>query len=280
MGYKSDAFDVLAKLKNGQCITLPELVAKICQKNKTTEARVRGTICGTTSSKLFGDPKFQKKYAEIKGSPVTIYRKPVPPELENQQHTQNYNSPTKQKVREKIFSYIGDKKNVKILTMGSKEGLDVKHVFSINACAKVYNVERDAETLKEYQKNNFPTIDILANLDDAIDEIKDKLDIFNYDSIGYASAQMHDTLEKINSKKMTEYFALTMQDIQNFRNHGRWVTWARKKYSGKKPTEEWLIATMNNYQIIKKIHYRKDERSLRMVVYILKLKPTFEEEFI
>jgi hypothetical protein len=269
-GYKRYALNTLKKLKNGESITQVELTKKVCKKFNTTRPRVVGTIFGTTPVKLYGCKEFKNNFEIIRNSRISIFKKPVPPIILEKVYHHNYVSPIKQKVREIVYKSLED--NSKILTMGAEDGLDIKYAFSKYPNAKIYNVERFKEVLNEYKRNNLPTIDILAPLDKAIDQIPEQLDFIYYDSIGYACESMNNILCKINSNKKSKKIALTISNIKKFRNHGKWAEWARNNFKSENPTEEWLRYVMNNYNIVEKIVYRKEEKSREMVVYIMKLK--------
>jgi hypothetical protein len=270
MSYMNESVKLIKKIKPGSTITQVEILTQIAKKFNTTKERVRGTICGTAPHKLYGLEFFHNNYVFAR-KPARVIRKPIP-RTENIYY-ENYISKEKQKIRE-LVSKCTRKKKPKILTMAASEGLCVKYFLEIFQEPKIYNIERYENILDKYKKLNLPTIDLLGSFENCINDINEKLDVIFYDTVGYACEQMNTSLKTINDNKKTNHLIITMMDIQKFRNHGKWVEWARKKFKNKNPTEQWIKFVLNNYEITKKIKYNKNKElgCRTMVVYVAKLK--------
>ncbi|MCK9441178.1 MAG: hypothetical protein M0Q13_07135 [Methanothrix sp.] len=268
---------IVQSLKEGDYINQVDLLKKVSLICDTIPSRVRGSVCGDSPHKLYGQKWFKKDFVFVRHKKGVhgsrIYRKPLPEgEVE---YKITYNTIAKERTRKKIFKYIDNVENPVIVTMASFEGLDVKHILNKNNNAKIYNIEKYNHILDEYKKMNLPTINLLGLFSDKIKEIKEHINIIYYDTMGYASEDHEKALSIVNNNFMCDYIAVAFINIKKFRGvNSEWKKWAIKKFISNDPTKEWIEYTMFNYKNIKYFSYNqnKDKGGRGMRVFIFKRK--------
>lgn len=267
--------EVIVKLLNeGEFIDQTDLIKKVSKVCNIEEESVRGGICGTTSHKLYGQEWFKQGFAyvnRLKGvNGARIYRKPLPEGVEEYQRT--YDTSMKERTREKIFEYIDDIENPIVVTMASFEGLDVKHVLAKHKNAIIYNIENNKETLNKYKKLKLPTIDLFGNFSEKILDVKDKVDIVYYDTVGYACPEHEQSLVILNNNLRPKFIAVAFIDIKRFRGaDSTWRKWAEEQFTSDDPTLEWLEYTMFNYKLNEHFSYNQNKenggRGMRVFIF-------------
>lgn len=260
-----------------RAITQRELIEKVSKKTGCTRESVRGTIIGDANGKkLFGQVKFKKRWAvcvanKISGEKKRFVRRSDLQKGDVEAHI-SYDTPNKKAARERGLKYLkGPSPNV--ITLASKEGYCVKTILKRFPTAKIFNIERDQETLKAWKSKKIPTFNFQGDLVEFVHtpmfETR-KFDLLNADLMSYASSRLHDMLSHLNELANVKIIVLTLSGIRNFRNTGKWVTAARLKYRSNDPTREWLLDVMRKYKMLDEWFYTRDprggSRAMRMFV--------------
>lgn len=265
--------NILKKTKRDS-ILQTELLEEICLKTGCSKESVRGTVAGTSERKLYGHKEVAGQWAYCIG-PSRLVRKSRLKKSDTVFRV-NYNTEAKVAARAKSFKSLAGRKNANILTMAGENGHCVRQFLSINKNFKIYNCERDQAVRAKFSKTKLPVVSTFAGtIGDAIRESEIKFDFVYYDSVGYACDYINKDFKFINENKKTKEIAITLLDIENFRNTGDFAAWARQKFGKKKrPTLSWLKYTFSNYRLVETFSYnREEEKNSRcMRVFILRLK--------
>ena len=245
---------------------------------------VRGTTFGT-SDKFTSQPWFTKKYKKvmihtINGKQSCIINKELfaikLTEDSGNKLGASYDSEEKKKARVHIYKETLSKKSPYILTMGGEKGLDIKYALEKNDNCDIINIEKKKPVFELYKELGYNTTDFNTDMLNFLSSIinSNKFDLINYDSFGYISKNMNDTLVLINEHKRTKYLALTVQHMKKgFRNTGEFAKFIRMKYKDSDNSQfECIMDIMTNYVLVSEYHYKQSKTSKPMVVYKFKLK--------
>ncbi len=171
------------------------------------------------------------------------------------------------------------KRPVNILTMAGAEGHDVKRFLEINPMSRIDNVEKNRNIFEAIAEKNFPNMDNhCSDMRSFLIDNTDKFfDVINFDSDGYVSQSLDNTLKVIDEYQMADFVCLTIQNLKNFRNTGEFIIALRRKYAGyDDPTKEYIENdVLFNYDIVKDFVYNRGQegtKSVDMWTIIFKLR--------
>lgn len=262
-----------------------ELNALVAKYKNISVASVRGSLWGGDLTprphKLMGTPVFKRgwfmgrhatgKKKLIKIGVKTTYL-PIKP---------TYDTPEKQKARRRggeACLKLCNTNKPKILTMASEHAHDVHGFLAVKPKSIVYNVENNPLVFAKVLKLDLPMTSRLCDISTIVEDMPDNFfDLINYDTDGYASQMMDDTLKTINRKRSAKWVCVTFQDLKQFRNHGKFATRCREQYGNyDNPTMEYLkTEPMTNYKLTRSFTYNRSpdgmpSANMRTVVYRLK----------
>ena len=224
---------------------------------------VRGSTIGYQYPKLGGQDWFKMNWTYMRstdGVPARFVKGKDEIPLGN-----SYNHETKHKSRQFVFRNIRKLTNPKVLTLAGHEGLDVKYIFKQNKNARIFNVEKHFNILREYKKHKLPTHDMNTTISTFIRSIDQTFDHIFYDSVSYLCGYIANDLEYINDNKMTKIISVNLMDMNGIRNHGRFANYMREKFKSKKnKTLAAVKYIMSNYRYIGSYGYKCGGNSIGM----------------
>jgi len=266
-----------------------KLTEFVANKKKISVASVNGTLYGGNITpmphKLMGSKEFKKNWVTCKSSTgqVRFVRKTSKKNKPEEHVILSYDTEGKREARKNgVEKYLKKfkKTNPIILTMAGPEALDVKSLLNVKPNAIIHNVDNNPNVLEFSMKLGLPMLNYFGNISSLVENMpKEYYDIINYDSDGYLSNGMAETLKTINRKRAGKYVCLTLQNLKNIRNHGKFANYLREKY-GKydNPTLMYLYTEpMTNYEIVDAFTYNRNQdnmrsKSMRTIVYKRKEK--------
>lgn len=240
--------------------------------HKTTES-IRGTVMGVANYKILENSKVNKTWRFAR-NPARFVRKGS--KYEKDIYDFSYNTKEKRNARKRIFSHLPRKRNPTILTLASNKGYCVKTILKRYKNPNIINVEQNEKILKEWIQGGIKTKNYLTTLEKFVKSSNFKnetFDFVNLDLMGYASMKSNKTFTAINQTNNCKCIAITLQYLKKFRNHGRFVEWAKEKYYRfDDPTLEWIKDVFSNYTLDDVFVYNRDKshQGVAMRVFIFK----------
>lgn len=236
---------------------------------------VRGSIIGTRGGKLFGTGSFQRRWDVCRraaGKGARFIRKGAA--AVSEVYEVSYDTPTKKAARERGLACLPDSPCT-VMTLASNEGHCVKYIMDKNPANIIHNVEFDRDVLNQWQSQGFNTEDYLGTVSSFIRTQRFRETHYaalNLDLMGYLCGGLNDDLAYLNNLDNWDHLVLTLQGIRNFRNHGRFVSWAKRRYRRyADPTQRCLKETLSSATLQDAWFYRRDPskdcRDMRMFVF-------------
>ena len=272
-----DASVAFLKKSKKDVITQVEFLRAISKITNTTTESVRGTMMGIADYKIMQDDYVSKRWIHAR-SPARFIRRGTKYEAMYTNAKVVYNTKAKKQARSRILKHIPSKRNPTILTLASSEGYCVQDILKRFKTPNIINVEKDRNVLNKWEQKNIPTVNYLCDLTKFISSPKFKsmnIDFANLDLMGYASLKSHGQFTQLNEMKNCNTIAITLQYLKRFRNHGRFVDWAKLMYGHyEDPTLKWITNVFSNYNMIDTFTYNRDKKNkgMPMRVFIFKVK--------
>jgi len=260
---------------------LTELIAK---KKKISPASVNGSLYGGNITpmphKLMGSEEFKKNWVTCKSSTgqIRFVRKTSKKNKPKEHVILSYDTEGKREARKNgVEKYLKKfkKSNPIVLTMAGPKALDVKSLLKIKPTTIIHNVDNNPAVLEASMKLKLPMLNYFGSISSLVENMPEEYyDIINYDSDGYLSDEMAKTLKIINRKRAAKYVCLTLQNLKNIRNHGKFANYLKEKYGRyDNPTLMYLYTEpMTNYEIVDDFTYNRNQdnimsKNMRTIVY-------------
>lgn len=190
----------------------------------------------------------------------------------------DYNTMEKAQARELVFKNIGLVRRPKIVTLPNRNGYDVDLIKKLNPTSIIYCVERYEHIFNEYiKKCKFKGIKFYRGLIHKFlhDHRNHTFDVIFYDCHSYWCPSMFKDLQLINQMKMTHEIGITLVNIKQVRNHGKWFDQIRKQYADVPDQQQLALMfdVLTNYKCIGQLSYRgcNKGRKKNMVLYQFQL---------
>jgi hypothetical protein len=266
-GMMEEALRILKTTRKKE-ITQTELLRRVATRTGRPVDTVRGTVIGWRSDKLMGKPEIVRAWVYCR-NPTRFVQKRYAKDA----YQPSYDTPEKKKARLRSFAEFLkiDKPAPRVLTLGADSGYCVRQILSVAPMAEVVNVEKDPDVLARYEALDFPTTNYLGALEDFVAEDGLEFDFLNLDLMGYMSRERYRMFAKINAKTTAQTIAVNLQYGQRFRNYGRWVDWAKRRFRNRDQIRQAMNAAFSAYELRDCFQYTRDKtcqcRPMRVFVF-------------